>query len=56
MKESILLELRELAKAGILNTMQIVEDVIAGKYDETILDSANMGITGKTDLIIMLAR
>ena len=56
MKDQILIELRELAKAGIMNTAQIFEDVLAGKYDETILDSANMGITGQTDLIIMLAR
>jgi len=56
MKAEILIELRELAKASIMNTAQIAEDVHDGKYDQTIEDGANMGVTGLTDLIIMLAR
>ena len=54
MKDEIIKEIQELQKIGACRNLNIIENIVKGKYDETISESSDMGVTGLTDLIIML--
>lgn len=55
MKDAIIKDLNELAKAGIRKTINVVEAIREGKFDTEIEDFSNMSVSEAADLICQLA-